>query len=109
MGRNQSPLAVCTVTTSAMGSPQNRAESPRSNRPNAFRSSALGAESGMRPCSDVEVGVFSKATFIIIEEPHGFGGLHAIGFDCLIHLRLHLAFQFIFIVLNGGEGLTNRR
>ena len=47
-GRSQSVRAVWTPTTSARGNPQNNAESPRTSRPSARRSSAWGAESGMR-------------------------------------------------------------
>src|SRR6266478_2670426 len=42
-----SALAVWKQTTRAMGSPQNKEESPRTNRPNERNSSSLGAGSGI--------------------------------------------------------------
>src|ERR1044071_10500774 len=107
MGRNQSPLADWTHTTRAMGKPQNKAESPRSRRPSALSNSALGAESGMRACSDVEVGIFPKTTLIIIKEAHGLGGLHAIGLYGLFHLGFHLPLQLVLVVLHRGERLAD--
>src|SRR6266566_1992799 len=45
--RSPSALAVWKQTTRAMGSPQNKEESPRTSRPNERNNSSLGAGSGI--------------------------------------------------------------
>src|ERR1022692_4190165 len=108
----ESALAVWKHTISVMGSPQNRAESPRTSRPSERNSAGLGAESGMPQLDrdmrlEAQVGVLLQPALVIIEKAHGFGGFHAVGFDGLVDLPLHLPLQFILIVLDRGKALDD--
>src|SRR5581483_10286907 len=97
-GRNISVLAVCTQMISARGRPQNKADSPRTNCPSERSSSVLGGVSGIITVSDItmlaarlkrKVGVILQSPLVIIQQPHGFGRLHPVGFDGLVNLRFH--------------------
>src|ERR1035441_3010742 len=106
---SESALAVRKHTTSAIGSPQNKADSPRTSRPSDRKSSALGAGSGMAQLAramqlETQVGVLLQTALVIIEEPHGFGGFHPVGLDGLVDLRLHLPLQLILVVLDRRPG-----
>src|ERR1035441_2149160 len=95
-----------------MGSPQNKAESPRTSRPSDRNSSALGAGSGIREFDwarqlEAQVGVFLQPALVIVEEAHGFGGFHAVGLDGLVNLSLHLPLQLVLVVLDGSEALDD--
>src|ERR1022692_4669148 len=109
---SESALAVWKHTISVMGSPQNRAESPRTSRPSDRSSSVLGVESGMPQLDrdmqlEAQVGVLLQPALVIIEEAHGFGGFHAVGFDGLVDLPLHLPLQLILVILDRGEALDD--
>src|ERR1039457_4155346 len=108
----ESALAVWKQTISVMGRPQNRAESPRTSRPSERNSAGLGAESGMPQLDrdmqlEAQVGVLLQPALVIIEEAHGFGGFHAVGFDGLVDLPLHLPLQLILVILDRGEALDD--
>src|SRR6266849_2277708 len=71
---NQSPLAVCTHTTSARGNPQKRAESPRTSRPREPSNSGLGAGSDMAWAAEeeggwLEHGIKLMFPFSILDSP----------------------------------------
>src|ERR1017187_9665069 len=88
---SDSAFAVWKHTISVMGSPQNKADSPRTSRPSDRNSSALGAGSGMPQLNRVmqleaQVSVFLQPALVIIEQAHGFGRFHAVGFDGLVDL-----------------------
>src|ERR1022692_5050895 len=107
---SESALAVRKQTTSAIGRPQNKADRPRTRRPSDRNSSALGAGSGMAQLAramqlETQVGVLLQPALVIIQEPHGFGGFHAVGFDGLVDLPLHLPLQLVLVVLDRGEGV----
>src|ERR1035441_9257567 len=109
---SESALAVRKQTTRAIGSPQNKADSPRTSRPSDRNNSALGAGSGMAQLDramqlKAQVGVLLQTAVEIIEKPHGFGGFHPVGLDGLVDLRLHLPLQFILVVLDRGQALDD--
>src|ERR1035441_4757506 len=92
---SESALAVRKQTTRAIGSPQNRADSPRTSRPSDRNNSALGTGSGMLEGAratplETQVRVLLQPALIVIEQAHGFGGLHPVGLDGLVDLGLHL-------------------
>src|SRR5258705_4377386 len=99
-GRSQSPLALCTQTTSAIGKPQNSVDNPRTSRPSELSSSGCGVDSVTPSASNGEVGVFLESTLIIIQQAHSLRGLQLVRFNRLIDLRLHLALQLCFVVLH---------
>src|SRR5215212_3198558 len=102
---SQSLFALCTQMTSAMGNPQNSAERPRASWPRELSSSGWGP--GTPRASDGEVGVFLESTLIVVKQAHRFRGLEFVGFDGLVHLRLHLPLQFVFVVLHVRERLDD--
>src|ERR1035441_741615 len=98
---------------SVMGSPQNKADSPRTSRPSDRNSSALGAGSGMLEFDwgrqlEAQVRIFLQPALVIVKQAHGFGGFHAVGFDGFVNLPLHLPLQLVLVVLDRGETLNNR-
>src|SRR5438045_8347502 len=90
------PIAVCTETTRAMGSPQNSADSPRTKRRSEASSSVLRSGSGMTSLKR-EVSVFPKTALIVVQPSHAFGGFHPIAFDGVVNLRLQLPRQILFV------------
>src|ERR1041385_3620648 len=106
-GLSQSPLPVCTAMTSAIGKPQNSAESPRTSLRSEDRSTTLRSASGMAALEG-EVSVFAEAALIIVQPSHTLGGFHAITFDRVVNLRLELPRQIFLIVLHSGERLHDR-
>src|ERR1041384_1996111 len=100
------PTKVCTETTSAMGSPQNRAERPRTSRRREASSAALRSPSGMAGLKG-EVSVFAETAFIIVQPSHAFGRFHPVPFYGVVDLRLQLPGQILFIILHRGQGLHN--
>src|SRR5206468_1694971 len=50
--------------------------------------------------SKTQIGVLLQTALVIVEEAHGLGGFHAVGFDGFVHLGFHLALEFFFVVLN---------
>src|ERR1700745_766458 len=107
---------------SVTGSPQKRAERPRTSRPSERSSSALGTGAGttgsgaivnwgsgacticMRTMvtrcrrSECEVGIILQPAFIFVEQPHGFRRLHAIRFDGFVDLGFHKPFEVVFVI-----------
>src|SRR5689334_19371349 len=105
-GLSQSPLAVCTEMTSAAGSAQNKADSPRTSRRNEDSSAALRSISGM-VTSDGEVSVVPETAFILVQPSHPFRGYHPIAFDRVIDLRFYLPRQIALVILHRGQRLHN--
>src|SRR5712691_10217844 len=67
-GRSNSPFAVWTHTTSAMGNPQNSAESPRASRPSEPSNSELGADSAIAD-AEAETGAGRRAEGVEVRSP----------------------------------------
>src|ERR1039458_10389413 len=110
---SDSALAVWKHTISVIGSPQNSADNPRTSRPSDRNSSALGAGSGMFQIDrtrqlETQISIFFQPALVIVQQAHGFGGLHAIGFDGLVNLRLHLALELVLVVLDRCQALDDR-
>src|SRR5262245_55926875 len=63
--------------------------------------------SPFRPRSEAQVSVAFQAPFVFVQEAHGFAGFDAVRLDGFVHLRLHPPFQFVFVVLHGGQGLAD--
>ena len=59
--------------------------------------------------SKTQISISLQPAFIIIQQAHGFGRFHAVGFDGFVHLRLHLALEFVLVVLHVGERLHDGR
>src|SRR5688572_27346684 len=93
-GRNPSglshsprPIAVCTETTSAIGSPQKSADKPRTRRLSESSSTALRSGSGMGALES-EVSVVPETALIVVQPSHALGRLHSVTLDRLVDLRL---------------------
>ena len=73
----------------------------------------MGAGSGMLQVDramqlETQISVFLQPALVIVQQAHGFGGLHAVGLDGLVNLRLHLPLQFVLVVLDRGQALDDR-
>src|ERR1022692_3439368 len=92
--------------SSVTGSPQNKADKPRTSRPKARNSSTFAASI---PFLNGEVGVFLEAPLVIVQQAHAFRRFETVGFYRFVNLHLHLPLQFVLVILHRSQRLPDGR